>query len=196
MRPSSLLLSALLLAGCSGAGTTTSSVASPAVTPSSTPSSTITAGPADPLSPGPPVEAPAPTPTGATCDPARLTVTDADLLADEHQLQEVFVVRTSGPPCRLLGWPHVTLLGADDAALRPATRRTGSAVELALTRATSLSFVLSTPRTSDCQEVAAVVVTLPGTTRAIRTGTTMQLCHGQLGVGPVERRQDSEGAQH
>jgi hypothetical protein len=121
-----------------------------------------------------------------------VTVTDADLLADEQQLQEVFAVRTSGPACRLRGWPTVSLLGPDDAPIRVRSTRTGTAQELALTRATSLSFVLSTPRGGPCQDVAAVVVTLPGTTRAIRTSTTMQVCQGELGVGAVERRRDTD----
>jgi hypothetical protein len=123
-------------------------------------------------------------------------VQDADLLADEHELQEVFAIRTKGPTCRLQGWPQVSLLGADDAPIRVVVRRTGTASALSLTRATSLSFVLGTPRTSDCEDVAAVVVTLPGTSRAIRTGTTMQVCRGQLTISPVERRQDAEGAEH
>jgi hypothetical protein len=152
--------------------------------------------PVDPLSPKPPVEAPAPSPTGATCDPADLSVTDADLLADEHQLQEVFAIRTSGAPCRLQGWPTVTLLGAGDAPIALSTSRAGFPEPVSLTRETSLSFVLSTPRTSDCEDVATVLVTLPGTNRAIRAGTTMQVCHGQLTTGPVERRQDAEGAEH
>jgi hypothetical protein len=178
----------VLLAGCSDSGTP---AASP--TPSATPApSASLVEPVDPLSPKPPVESPAPSPTGSTCDPADLTVTDADLLADERQLQEVFAVRTRGPACRLRGWPTISLLGPDDAPIRVTTRRTGTAAELALTKETSLSFVLSTPRTTDCQDVAAVVVTLPGTSRAIRTGTTMQVCHGELGVGPVERRQDTD----
>jgi hypothetical protein len=140
----------------------------------------------------PPVESAAPAPTGATCDPADVTVTDADLLADENQLQEAFALRTRGPACRLQGWPSVTLVGSDDAPIRVTSRRTGKAEALALTRETSLSFVLTTPRTSDCQDVAAVLVTLPGTTRAIRTSTTMQVCRHVLDVGPVERRRDTD----
>ena len=182
-----LLVAPLLLAGCSDGGSAALPTPSATPTPSASPLE-----PVDPLSPKPPVESAAPAPTGATCDAADLTVTDADLLADEQSLQEVFAVRTRGPACRLKGWPTVSLLGSDDAPIRLTAHRTGTPVELALTRETSLSFVLSTPRTADCQDVAALVVTLPGTSRAIRTGTTMQVCRGELGIGPVERRHDAE----
>jgi len=150
-------------------------------------------GPVDPLSPKPGLESPAPL-GGPTCEAATLSVQDADLLADDKQLQEVFAVRTTGPACQLHGWPQVTLLGGNDAPLTLAVRRTGSAGAVSLSRTTSVSFVLSTPRTSDCQDVSALAVTLPGTNRAIRTGTTMQVCDRQLSVGPVERRADQEGA--
>ena len=183
------LVAPVLLGGCSGGSSTGSPSPSPSVPATAT---APPVEPVDPLSPRPAVESAAPSATGPVCDAADLSVTDADLLADEHQLREVFAVRTRGPVCRLSGWPTVSLLGADDAPIRLVTRRTGTAADLALTRQTSLSFVLSTPRTSDCQDVAALVVTLPGTCRAIRTGTTMQVCHGELAIGPVERRQDSE----
>ena len=153
--------------------------------------------PVDPLSPRPAVETPAPSAQGLpSCAGATLTVRDADLLADASQLREVFAVRTSGPACRLRGWPEVTLLGADDAPLTVAVRRTGSSAAVSLSRGTTVSFVLGTPRTGNCQDVSTIVVRLPGTSRAIRTGTTMQVCDGELTVGPVERREDDEGSEH
>jgi hypothetical protein len=125
-----------------------------------------------------------------------LTVTDADLLADESALQEVFVVRTSGGACQLRGWPVVTLLGSDGQPIDLTTHRVGTATTATLSRSTSLSFVLGTPRTSSCQDAATLVVRLPGTDRSLRAQTTMQVCERRLDVGPVQRRQDQEGAEH
>jgi hypothetical protein len=185
-----LLLAAVLLAGCTQG--------EPSAQPTPTATTTLPpVEPVDPLSPRPAVESPAPSAAGQpTCSAASLTVQDADLLADQNQLQEVFAVRTSGPTCRLRGWPEVSLLGSDGAALTVAVRRTGTAEALTLSRATSLSFVLGTPRTNDCKDVSTLVVRLPGTNRAIRTSTTMQVCDGSLSVGPVQRSHDAEGSEH
>jgi hypothetical protein len=193
VRPALLLVLAALLGGCSGGAPAARSTPTPTPTPTSTPSLPALE-PVDPLSPQPPVESPAPTAQGRpTCAGATLAVQDADLLADSRQLQEVFAVRTSGPTCQLRGWPEVTLLGGNDAPLTVAFRRTGSAVAGSLSRSSSLSFVLSTPRSTTCADVSAVLVRLPGTDRVIRTGTTMQVCDGSLEISPVERRQDDEG---
>ena len=143
------------------------------------------------------MESPAPSAQGQpTCSAATLSVQDADLLADDTQLQEVFAVRTTGSTCVLRGWPEVSLLRPDGSPLTVAVRRTGTAEALTLSRSTSLSFVLSTPRTSDCEDVGTVVVRLPGTTRTFRVTTAMQVCRGQLTTSPVQRRQDDEGAEH
>lgn len=152
--------------------------------------------PVDPLSPRPAVESPAPTGSAAVCDAAAMTVTDADLLADERQLQEVFAIRTTGAACALRGWPGVSLLGAGGTPIPVTIRRSGTATTLTLDRATSLSFVLGTPRSQDCQDVSTVAVRLPGTNRTIRAATTMQVCDGTLTVSPVQRRQDDEGSEH
>jgi hypothetical protein len=117
-------------------------------------------------------------------------VQDADLLADEHRLQEVFAVRTSGPACRLQGWPAVELRRGDGSTITVTTRRTGRARPLGLTAQTSLSFVLGTPRTGRCEDVSTLLVRLPGTTGTITVPTTMQVCSAVLEVGPVERRGD------
>jgi hypothetical protein len=181
---------ALAASGCDGSG--------PAAlrTPGPTPT---TAGPTpqqdDPLSPRPAIESAVPR-GQATCTAAALTVTDADLLASDAALQEVFAIRTSGSPCQLVGWPDVTLLGPGDRRVTVTTSRDGSATAETLSRDTSLSFVLGTPRSSSCQDVSTVVVRLPGTSRDLRTSTTMQVCDASLSVGPVQRRQDDEGAEH
>jgi hypothetical protein len=151
--------------------------------------------PVDPLSPKPALES-APPLGRPTCRAASLTVTDADLLTSSTELQEVFAVRTSGPACQLKGWPAVRLLAADGSALDARTRRTGTAKAVTLSRSTSLSFVLGTPRSGSCEDAATLVVRLPGTERDLRTATSMQVCDASLSVGPVERRQDDEGAEH
>lgn len=193
MRPSPLvlLLATAVLAACG-------SDPEPAVTPpAALPTSALPLpGPEDPLSPRPAVESPAPTASAPTCDAARLTVTDADLLADERQLQEVFVIRTSGPACVLRGWPTVALLGPGDAPVPATQRRVGSAALVSLDRATSLSFVLATPRSQDCRDVSTLAVRLPGTNRTLRAATTMQVCDRSLTVSPVERRTEDEGSEH
>lgn len=191
MRPTplALLLASLVaLTGCSSG-----SPAASRTTPSPT---TALPEPVDPLSPAPAVESPAPTGSQPTCAVAGLSVTDADLLADAHSLQEVFAIRTTGPPCALQGWPAVTLLGADGAPLPVTTRQVGRAGAVTLSRDSSLSFVLSTPRSQECQDVSALAVRLPGTSRTIRTSTTMQVCGADLTVSPVQRATDSEGSEH
>ena len=194
MRPSplALLVATALLTACGD------SDPGPRVTPPAALPTTAAPlpGPVDPLSPRPAVESPAPTGSAPICEGERLTVTDANLLADEHELQEVFVVRTSGPACVLQGWPAVTLLGPDNAPIPATQRRTGTATTVSLDRATSLSFILATPRSQACRDVGTVAVRLPGTDRTIRAQTTMQVCDGSLTVSPVERRTDDEGSEH
>lgn len=190
--PAVLLAAAFLLSAC-GEEEPVPHVTPPAALPTT---AAPLPGPVDPLSPRPAVESPAPTASTLTCEAERLTVTDADLLADEHELQEVFVIRTSGPACVLRGWPAVTLLGPGDAPVSAAQRRVGRATTLTLDRATSLSFVLGTPRSQACRDVSTVAVRLPGTDRTIRVRTTMQVCDRSLTLSPVERRQDDEGSEH
>lgn len=189
--PLVLLLVAAALTACGGA-------ADPRTpSPSALPTSQAPVPePVDPLSPKPAVESPAPTAASRDCDASRLTIADADLLADEHELQEVFVIRTSGPLCALRGWPAVTLLDAQGAPLTVTQRREGTPVTVTLDPSTSLSFVLATPRTQDCRDVSTVAVRLPGTDRTIRAQTTMQVCDRSLTVSPVERRTDDEGSEH
>lgn len=198
MRPTPLALVLAAVAALTGCSDEPAAApATPTATPSPTPAaSPELPGPVDPLSPRPAVESPAPTGSQPVCDARRLTVTDADLLADERALQEVFAIRTSGGACALTGWPSVTLLGPDDAPLAVTQRRAGTPGTVTLDRGTSLSFVLGTPRSQQCQDVSAVLVRLPGTKRTIRTGTTMQVCDRTLTVSPVERRQDDEGSEH
>jgi hypothetical protein len=189
--PLTALAVALVCSACSGS----SDHALPSRTP--TPATTTAAPPepVDPLSPRPAVESSAPA-GGPTCLASDLTVTDADLLASDTALEEVFAVRTSGSPCELRGWPTVRLLDSEGRRLPLTVQRVRTASVVALSRGTSVSFVLGTPRTSSCQDAATLLVRLPGTDRAIRVPTTMQVCERRLDVGPVERRQDDEGTEH
>jgi hypothetical protein len=170
--------------------------AAPTATPSSGPTATTPPPePVDPLSPQPALESAAPL-GQPTCRAATLTVTDADLLTSGSELQEVFAIRTTGPACQLRGWPAVRVLRADGTAIALQARRVGTARAVTLTRATSVSFVLGTPRGGSCEDAATLIARLPGTDRDLRTSTTMQVCGASLRVGPVERRQDDEGAEH
>ena len=186
-----VLALALLASACGSDDPEPTAAPSPTASVATPPPS----APDDPLSPRPALESPAPT-GGPTCSAGSLTVTDADLLADETALQEVFAVRTSGGACQLRGWPVVTLLGGDGHPIDLTAHRVGTATAATLSRSTSLSFVLGTPRTSSCQDAATLVVRLPGTDRSLRAKTTMQVCEHRLDVGPVERRQDQEGSEH
>ncbi|HUR52375.1 MAG TPA: DUF4232 domain-containing protein [Mycobacteriales bacterium] len=183
-----LLALVLVLPGCSDEQSAT-----PLAPPSASPSASQVA-PVDPLSPRPPLESAAPL-GGPTCDAAQLRVTDADLLADERALEEVFAVRTTGPACALRGWPAVTLLDGAGRPIPVATRNVRRAGTVTLSAGTSVSFVLSTPRSTSCRDVTTLAVRLPGTRGDLRAATTMQVCAGALSVGPVERRQDDEGSE-
>jgi hypothetical protein len=186
--PSLALL--LVASSCNGSGPVA------ARTPSPVPVTTgPTALPEDPLSPRPALESPAPR-GQVTCSADTLTVTDADLLASGTSLEEVFAIRTRGAPCQLMGWPAVSLLDAADQPIPVTARRAGSSSTETLSRGTSLSFVLATPRSSTCQDVSTLVVRLPGTSHDLRAATTMQVCDGSLSVSAVQRRQDDEGAEH
>lgn len=193
MRPTPLALVLVAVLGLS-ACSAKSRVAAPATTSPTTVPTTARPEPVDPLSPAPAVEPPAPTGSQPPC--TRLTVTDADLLADDTQLQEVFAIRTTGSPCALRGWPVVSLLGANGTPLAVSSSQVGAARTVTLSRDTSLSFVLSTPRSQDCADVSSVEVRLPGANGAIRTTSTMQVCDGTLTVSPVQRTQDVEGGAH
>lgn len=152
--------------------------------------------PADPLTPVPAQETAAPI-GQPPCRAADLTVVDADTLVLPDVVQEVFVLRTSGRDCELEGYPDVRLLDASGAPLAVRVTRGGAGLPasrpapVTLSRTTSLSFVVSTPRDGTCTDASAVDVTLPGTTTAIRAATALPVC-GSAGVSPVERRTDDE----
>ena len=184
---------AVVLGACSSEEPAATPTPSPTPSPSLSPSGAPE--PVDPLSPRPALES-APPLGQPACSPGTLTVTDADLLASESTLEELFVVRTTGAACQLRGWPELTLLGADDRPLDVTLRRTGSAEPVTLSAGTSVSFLVGTPRRGACESVSAVVVTLPGSDHPLRVGTTLQVCDKTGTIGPVHRRQDDEGAEH
>lgn len=167
----------------------------PSVTPSRVPlnSGPPTEAPEDPLSPRPPLET-AP-PTGQPgCDAADLSVTDADAIITERFVQEVFVVRTTGPDCQLRGYPEVSLLDAAGNPVPAAYDTTGFGLPLdppqtqTLSAGTSLSFFLASGRFGDCVEAATVRVVLPGTSQALEAATSFRVCGGEAAVSPVARQ--------
>ena len=190
VRPAFALLAALL-AGCSGT-TTTQPAPTPTGTPTATPSASAapTYQPDDPLSPRPALESAAPL-GQPVCDPAQLTLADADAVVDQRWT-EVFVLRTDGRPCQLEGFPRVTLRDdAGNALPEPVTAARTATKPVTLSAGTSVSFTLTTDRTGSCHQAATVEAVLPGTATPLTTATTLQAC-GRVEVGPVERRADEE----
>jgi hypothetical protein len=159
------------------------------VTPTPTPSAS---GPADPLSPQPALESAPPAAGLPACRAQSMTVQDADSLSDASSSTELFVVRTTGPDCAMKGYPRVQFLASDGRALQvTVSGRPGSTPQqVSLTRSTSLSFAVSTPRTQPCQAVARVRVRLPGALSDLSAVTGMSVCGGRASVSPVGRLQD------
>lgn len=199
---------ALLLTGCQGnepAAGSAASAPAPAggATRSPEPSATAsTGGVPQPTAPGGP-ELPAggrlpqesPPPPGLPgCSAADLTVTDADSLVTPETWRQVFAVRTQGPDCQFRGFPEVSLLRADGTPLAVTVRDSGFDIEpqapetVTLSRSTSVSFVLGTPRSGDCVAVATVEAVLPGADAPVRAATTLEVCDGRLARSPVLRR--------
>jgi hypothetical protein len=125
-------------------------------------------------------------------------VTDADTLVSPQYKHEVFVIRTSGPPCQLKGFPAVRLLDSAGHQLAVQTQSGGFGLPprtpqtVTLSRGTSLSFEVATPRDGSCQEVAAILATLPGTSGAHRAATSLRVCGATIGLSPVQRMSDAE----
>lgn len=193
-----------------GAGPSLTPSPEPEITvPSSTPSSlrSVPASPAspartepapeDPLAPAPPL-ATAP-PTGQpTCQASDLTITDADAVIIDSTVQELFVVRTSGPDCQLKGYPSVEL---QDAAGRPLAvdyRQGGFGLPAeapqvhTLSRKTSVSFYVASGRFGDCVPAAQAVIRLPGTAEPLTAQTSFSVCDQTVGVSPVRRELGNE----
>lgn len=207
--PALALLALLALASCDGssdAGREPSPTPSPTLSPSLSPATGSSATPTplatriplndDPLSPRPAIES-APPLGQPVCDPADVTVTDADAVITDH-VEEVFVLRTRGEPCELEGFPAVTLLDASGRALDvPVSRSDAQPRPVTMSAGTSLSFTLTTGRTGSCRQAASVRVVLPGTTRSISAATELRAC-GAVETGPVTRLEDDEdeGAGH
>jgi len=196
--PPRLLLVALLSTACSGGQTSET-----APTPAPTLAPTRTTAPAsptplneDPLSPKPAIESPAPL-GQPVCDPRAVTVTDADAVITD-QVEAIYVLRTSGRPCQLEGFPTVTLLDGAGRALPVRTTPSDEEPQpVTLSAGTSLSFTLTTGRSGSCVQAAAVRVVLPGTTTPLTAATELRAC-GDVKTGPVTRLEDDEdeGAGH
>lgn len=195
-----LSLAALLLVGACGTGDDPESAATPAPTALTGTSAPPLASPVpdteDPLSPRPALESPAPT-GQPVCEPAAVTVTDADAIITDR-VEEVFVLRTRGRPCQLEGFPSVTLLDSSGRALPlPVSTSRAEPEPVTLSAGTSLSFTLTTARTGRCVQAATIRVVLPGTTRPVSGATELIACDA-VKTGPVTRLQDDEdeGAGH
>lgn len=213
MRVSPLLLTAgLLLTGCSSSKTPaaapTVAPTTEAPVPTQTPEPIVTTPapvrttpkpvetPSDPLSPRPPLET-APAPGKPRCKTATLTVVDADQLSSSTATQEVFALRTSGLDCQLIGFPSLQFR---DAKGRPQSvtvthggfgASAGPAKVTTLSKGTSASFVVGTPRSGNCVPAASVVVGVPGG-GTLTASTTLSVCAGKVGVSPIGRRVDEE----
>ena len=140
----------------------------------------------------PPPETPLP-PGAPTCNPAHLTVTDADTVVTQRYREQVFVLRTTGPDCGLSGYPTVALKDNSGNALAVTYSRggfglsTAPAAPLTLSRTTSASFSLATSRTSPCNDAATISVLLPGTSTPLVARTTARVCQGRAGLSSVRR---------
>ena len=194
------LVGVLVLTGCSGGSTTPvalpSQAPAPVATPSAAPSPSATPSPKASTKPNtesaPPLGQPA-------CLGSALTVVDADAVTVGGSLEEVFVVRTSGPDCQLSGYPTLAFAGAGGQPLTVTVDHGGHGLApsqpgpVTLSRGTSVSFGVATARTGSCQKAATVKVTLPSVTPVMTVTTAMQICAGSVGITPVQRRIDADG---
>lgn len=197
MRPSPLAALLLLpLSACSSGSTharPTPSVAT-AVTPSLEPSvapSTIalpTATSTTAPSPTKRAVETAPPPGAPACKAAALTVTDADTVVTQQSREEVYTVRTTGPDCGLTGYPAVTLKDVDGKPLSVRYTRDGSAPPpISLSKATSVSFSVTSARTGACVDAARISVVLPGTGAPLTAATAARACNGAVTISPIRR---------
>lgn len=171
---------------------TVDAVVPPEQPPTATPSGTTTTAPPAPPVTRPPVET-APPPGQPLCRASDLTLDDADAVITSAAVQELFVVRTSGPDCQLQGYPDVVLRGEGGAALSVDYTRGGGGLDPAepevvtLSRSTSLSFRVATPRTGSCSPAATISARLPGTDGDLTATTGLSVCQSQAGISPVGR---------
>jgi hypothetical protein len=190
------LATVVLAAACHSS--TRQAVESPLPTPSPTP--TVSPTPSPTLSPTTSATPPAVVPSGSespaplgqpACKPAAVTITDADTLVKPGYRAEVYVLRTTGAPCQLMGYPGVLVSGATvthGGSGLPAE----TAQAYTLSRSTSLSFALATGRTGSCADLTRITVTLPGTSTPKGVPTDLHVCDHKLGVSPVHRLGDDE----
>ncbi|MCU1603459.1 MAG: hypothetical protein JWO22_4168 [Frankiales bacterium] len=191
------LVTLALAAACSSS--TPTAVETPTPTPS--PTATVVVPPSPTASPTPsatptpvvPTGSESPAPLGQpTCKASAVTITDADTVVKPGYRAEVYVLRTTGAPCQLTGYPSVLVNGATvtrgGSGLPPETVHAYT-----LSRATSLSFALATARPgASCDDQTAITVTLPGTSQPRGVVTDLRVCDHQLGVSPVHRLGDDE----
>jgi hypothetical protein len=193
-----LVLSAACTSSTPDADPTLPPVTSDTPTPTqepTTPAPTVPASPTVSAHPVVPTGSESPAPLGQpTCDPKNVTITDADTVRPRgaSYRAEVYVLRTTGKPCQLVGYPSVLVNGTTvtrgGQGLPPETPQ-----PFTLSTATSLSFALATSRSgTDCTDQTAITVTLPGTSTPRGVVTTLRVCDHQLGVSPIHRLGDDE----
>lgn len=130
----------------------------------------------------------APPPGAPPCKVAALTLTDADSLVTQQAREQVYVLRTSGPNCGLQGYPGVTLRGADGTPLAVTySQAPGTAAPLTLSKGTSVSFSVTSPRSGTCLDAATISVLLPEVPGALTAATTARICQAKAVVSPVRR---------
>ena len=116
-------------------------------------------------------------------------MTDADTVVTQTSREQVYVVRTTGADCGLKGYPAVTLQGPGGKALPITYRRQSgtTAAAISLSKETSVSFSVISPRSGGCADATTLRVVLPGTGAAKVAPTTARICQGQAAVSPVRR---------
>lgn len=207
--PALLVAFVLAAAGCSTGSDPTDAVPTGALpTPSATPTteaptptpapttaSPTPSGPDDPLEERPGLET-TPPPGQPPCQGSTLIVTDADSIVTPTHKREIFVVRTTGKPCSLRGYPTVRLLDRSGRQLPIKVQHGGYGLPpeqvktYTISRDTSLSFEIGTARDGSCQDVDAISAVLPGTSTAHRAATVLRVCGTTVGLSPVHIVQD------
>jgi hypothetical protein len=177
-------------------GPQTSLPTAPDLAPDATAPPAAAEAPVDPLSPRPGLET-APPPGLPVCADDTLRVVDADTIVRLASVEQVYVVRTTGPDCQLEGHPEVTVL-ADGRPVPVEVTPDGPHVSarqpgpVTLSTTTSASFGLGTPRDGACTTASRVDVRLPGTQTVHRVASELQVCQGRLSLSAVSRSTDDE----
>lgn len=137
------------------------------------------------------------------CQPGQLQASVISLgAATGHVGAEIVIRNTSASACQLDGYPGLTMLSAQGAALPTTVHRGGSflfpavaprLVRLAAGRQASFDVEYgdnptgspAPPYQQACPAAATLEIIAPGDAAAVRASVTMAPCHGDLTVSPV-----------